>query len=347
MNIHTPSQQSLNEALQLSEQIIQNIELSEIPLSNIALKAARLARILGDFEMEKVFRFEVSGYPLTGENTVAPEAWASGGIAGRHVETRDKDALVNKMQIQSISQLEMIIKIGEIALAAAKDADVSVTSANPGQFVSAPAKNTTERNAIRADIYSSTQLLSSRTSLIYTYALDKYYELKYSGIADDIFSRKRTQIDDSLFRTVPGAVKKFTSVYENLSSDNPEDWSNAVHSCRKILQDLADALFPETEDMTVLLDGREKIIKLGKDNYVNRLIAYLEKNSDSETAKNIIGSHLSFIGDRLDSILNAAQKGSHSTILTKEEADRYVIYTYLITGDILSLGQKQVEVKQL
>lgn len=338
--MHMSSQQSLEEALHLSEQVIQNIELSEIPLSNIALKAARLARILGDFEMEKVFRFEVSGYPITGENTVTSEAWASGGIAGRHVETKGKDGLVNRMNTQSISQLEMTIKIGEIALAAAKDADVSVTSANPGQFVSTPAKNTIERNAIRADISSSTQLLSSRTSLIYTYALDKYYELKYSGIADDIFSRKRTQIDASIFQIVPDAIKKFTSIYENLSSDNPEDWSNAVHSCRKILQDLADALFPETEDMTIISNGKEKVIKLGKDNYVNRLIAYIEQNSHSETAQNIIGSHLSFIGDRLDSVLSAAQKGSHSTILTKEEADRYVIYTYLVTGDILSLATK-------
>ena len=34
-------------------------------------------------------------------------------------------------------------------------------------------------------------------------------------------------------------IKKFTSVYSNLLSENDEDWSNAVHSCRRILQDLA------------------------------------------------------------------------------------------------------------
>ena len=39
---------------------------------------------------------------------------------------------------------------------------------------------------------------------------------------------------------------------------------------------------------------------------------------------------------RLDSIFRAVQKGSHA-IVTQEEADRYVVYTYLVTGDILSL----------
>ena len=49
-----------------------------------------------------------------------------------------------------------------------------------------------------------------------------------------------------------------------------------------------------------------------------------------------MGSHLSFIGDRLDSVFRAAQKGSHS-VVNKEEADRYVVYTYLTVGDILGL----------
>ena len=43
-----------------------------------------------------------------------------------------------------------------------------------------------------------------------------------------------------------------------------------------------------------------------------------------------------YMGDRLDAIFRAAQKGSHSTV-TKEEADRCVVYTYLLVGDILSL----------
>ncbi len=37
------------------------------------------------------------------------------------------------------------------------------------------------------------------------------------------------------------------------------------------------------------------------------------------------------------SIVKAAQKGTHDVIVSPQEADRYVIYTYMIVGDILSL----------
>ena len=142
---------------------------------------------------------------------------------------------------------------------------------------------------------------------------------------------------------LPNAIKKFTSAYENLLSENNEDWSNAVHSCRRILQDLADEIYPATEDKK-LANG--KTIKLGVENYINRLIAYIDEHSSSKRFEEIVGSNLKYIGERLDSIFNAIQKGSHKIILTQDEADRYVIYTYLLVGDILKLKmgvEKQIE----
>jgi hypothetical protein len=47
-----PTKKALAEALQLSSEILRNIELNEIPLENVALKTGRLARLLNDFEMQ-------------------------------------------------------------------------------------------------------------------------------------------------------------------------------------------------------------------------------------------------------------------------------------------------------
>lgn len=49
-----PSRQSLAEALTLSADILRNVELSELPLANIALKASRLARLLNEFDVQKL-----------------------------------------------------------------------------------------------------------------------------------------------------------------------------------------------------------------------------------------------------------------------------------------------------
>ena len=57
-----PNRKALAEALSLSDEILRNIELSELPLTNIALKTARLARLLNDFDTQKIMGFEVGGY---------------------------------------------------------------------------------------------------------------------------------------------------------------------------------------------------------------------------------------------------------------------------------------------
>ena len=61
---------------------------------------------------------------------------------------------------------------------------------------------------------------------------------------DSIFSQFRKEADEKLETLAPSILGKLTSVYDNLGSENPEDWANAVHSCRRILVDLADALYP-------------------------------------------------------------------------------------------------------
>lgn len=93
------------------------------------------------------------------------------------------------------------------------------------------------------------------------------------------------------------------------------------------------------EDKKVIINGKDSTIKMGKENYINRLVDFIQNNSESERFTEIVGSHLDYIGNRLDSIFHAAQKGSHDTILIKEEAERYVVYTYLIVGDILTLKE--------
>ena len=141
---------------------------------------------------------------------------------------------------------------------------------------------------------------------------------------------------------VPLSAQKFASVYENLTSENSKDWSNAVHSCRRILQDTADVIYPAREDKTINLDnGKTKIIKLGVDNYINRIITYVDEQSDSKRFEEIVGSQMKYLGERLDAIFKAAQKGSHNIITSRQKADRYVIYTYLIVGDLLSLVELQ------
>lgn len=327
----------LEQALQLSEEILSNIELTQISLSNIALKTSRLARLLDDFENQKIFQYEASGYPTT-PNGINPEIFDLLRKAKRTYwkkEVKDKNGKLKEYaKIKSIEQCENELLSAKEGIAAAKDADVSISSANPNQYVSASTSNMFERKSLRDLISDNSEVIASRKSYIYDYVLEKNYELKYSKLNNDIFIRTQLKVDSVMMDILPDAIKKFTSVYSNLLSENDEDWSNAVHSCRRILQDLADEIYPAREPKE-LPNGKK--INLGTEQYINRLVAYIEEHSDSSRFQEIVGSNLKYIGERLDSIFNAAQKGSHKVISTQDEADRYVIYTYLIVGDILRL----------
>jgi hypothetical protein len=309
-----PSKQALSEALSLSFEILQNIERNELPLADIALKTSRLARLLNDTDYENIMQFEVGGYPSTHKG-ITPEAWRSAKLAGRVFEQTDEDGNTKPLaHTQSISEFEQTINLTPTALQAARDADVSISSANPNQTVWTPSNNARERSVLILRHETAVRWLANSRKLIHRYVLLKHYELKFSGISDDIFSRLRTRVDSHVGKLVPESINKFSSVYNNLLSENPEDWSNAVHSCRRILKDLADSLYPPCEDRVVKEGKKSKTIKLGQDQYVNRLIAFIEAKTSSERFTAIVGSHLRFIGERLDSIVDASHKGSHSTI---------------------------------
>jgi hypothetical protein len=70
-------------------------------------------------------------------------------------------------------------------------------------------------------------------------------------------------------------------------------------------------------------------------------MAFVENKAKSERFEEIVGSNLAYLGDRLDSTFQAAQKGSHTKIVSQDEADRYVMYTYLLVGDVLKLHDSE------
>lgn len=331
-----PSREALREAFELSGQILNDLETSTTSLTSIALKTGRLARLLNHFDIQSLMEYESGGYPIEPDG-VPPDAFELGRKTGRVAAVRNPKTGEEAEQMfptASIAELESQMALTPAALAAAIDSDAP---APPGPF---PVQgNTFERNNIRQIHYGAAKQTAKSRAFISSYVSRVYYELKFSSIADDVFARIRERVDQTIGTAIPGAVRKMTAVYDNLRSDNPEDWSNAVHGCRRLLQDLADAVFRAgTEERTAGSSASGKpAVKLGQENYINRLIAFAQERSTSGRFADIVGSQLSFLGDRLDAVFRAAQKGSHGDIVSRAEADRYVVYTYLLVGDLLSL----------
>ena len=51
----------------------------------------------------------------------------------------------------------------------------------------------------------------------------------------------------------------------------------------------------------------------------------------------MVGAQIDYLGNRLGAIYEATNKGSHADV-ERDEADRYVLYTYLFIGDVLAIA---------
>jgi hypothetical protein len=330
------------EILNLAEEILKNIELQEISLSNIVLRCARLARITGNQPAMDLFKYELAGYPTDDGGFVLTEAFQIAKYANRTFRQKDKSGVVQEYLFpQTVAELENELEAAKEQMKVAFDRDVSVSSANPNQHVFSPIGNSNERAGLRRIITEKSKKLDQLKSGYYNYVLGVYYETKFKNITEDIFRKRKLIVDKALSTLLPTALEKFVSVYNNLQSEKLEDWANAVHSCRRILKDVADFLYPATnEEIDV---GNSKTIKFSDENYIARLKQFIKSNMDSDSFNRVIGSNLEFIGERIDSIYKSTTKGSHAKVEQKE-AESYVMYTYMLIGDILELHTPSIKI---
>src|SRR5690606_40704276 len=127
------------------------------------------------------FEYESWGYP-SAPTGISPKVWRLATLAGRTYQEKDKEEVKTYARIESIEQLEASLEASKLGIDAARDPNVSISSANPNQYVSSGHGNWVERSRLHQSIWESSAKLSSRRSFIYAYVLQKNLELKFSGI---------------------------------------------------------------------------------------------------------------------------------------------------------------------
>lgn len=321
----------------LSENILEDIELNQLSLEQIIYKTMRLARFIDDYDIVKWLNLEIHWYsdkkiiPWIAQNDVFSIAIAHWRWVN---DVDEKWNIIKKMRLPSIPEIETNIDFASKKLENLKLPSHYAPSSNYDSYNSIVVKIWTEQASIQKTLSTNKDILSRIKIEIYNYVLSINYKLKYSQQIENIFIDRQNIILTWLSNNIK-YNEIFLSIQSNLISPNSTDRENAVHTCRKLLQLIADEKAPvDQENKEKIKDN--KTIKLWAENYINRLIHYIENKSDSKTFKKITWSHLDFIWNRIDSIYEATNKWTHSSI-SLEEAKRYVIYTYLLVADIIEL----------
>lgn len=312
------------EALKLAEELLADIELQKLEPMAIARKASRLARLTDDTLAMNWLEREVTGYPPNGSGPLTADFLVSAQLANRIYTNGDK----TYTHRDGLGALTATIEAASIQLAAATDPSHHISSSNPHQHVHTPPGNQLERAGIRNSVVVARGVLDKVLGSIHLFVARKYQELRFGAAVESAFDEVRGAVDSRIAELVPDALPLLTTALENASTDNPVQWTNAAKACRDLIKATADALQPPSSPIS----GRE----MTDANYINRLAYWIEQHSQSETKGVMVKSDLEHFGKRIDAVTNGGHKGAHGKV-TRADASRYIVGTYLLLGDVLAL----------
>lgn len=158
-------------------------------------------------------------------------------------------------------------------------------------------------------------------------ASQMFNQLKFSGTVSNCFDILKNAVDDKLLDLNPVIAEQLMLAFKAISSDKEEEWSQALTTCRRLLEGLADELYPASKEK---FNGRA----VGQGQYVNRLWAFMDGAIQSESNKDLAKAHIDFLGSWLDKVNKLTNKGVHAE-LDRIEAVKSVFHTYLVVADLL------------
>ncbi|QGY47847.1 helix-hairpin-helix domain-containing protein [Maribellus comscasis] len=183
--------------------------------------------------------------------------------------------------------------------------------------------------------YYQSNLLNTLTivkSLTFKKASALHSKYAFESLPQTNFEFLKNRVEDVLFDLDPELAEMLMLAFKAVSSDSEEEWSQALTTCRRFLESLADKLFPPTEE---LIHGR----KLNKENYINRIWAFMDLSIKSQSNKELAKRHVDLLGNYIQSNFKITNKGVHTKI-NRIEAVKTVFHIYMACVDLLGYLDK-------
>ena len=325
------------QALESCEKVLEGVELGNATTSSVLLLCLRIARLLNDTESLKWLQYENSGYPRDKNGKIFNDAWQIGYDNGRGFYNEKKEKVIFT---ELASQLESSITSQQNAINNFSTEGASVSGDYAfiamGRLTDTVSLST---KSLLSAISEDQRRLSILKSKYYDYALKKYIELAFSNVTASIFNNYREKVDNYFSRLSSDAILKLQAIEDKINSDNPELYSQALTTCRRLFESVANELFQKyfpnhSEQFYKTKSGKQ--IDVSGDHYKNKLSAIVETLQDKSVNKTIIGSNIIYWLDWIENLSNLQCVGVHSDI-TKEDAEQCIIHTYMCLGDVLSL----------
>ncbi|MEI3802737.1 MULTISPECIES: AbiTii domain-containing protein [unclassified Chitinophaga] len=300
--------------IDLAKEIIDNIELSEIDAQSILLKTTRLARYADAVEIREWLKMEMQGFPSN--NPTAEKYMTKTGRWINYDEKKGSWIPLAQIDASIKSQAEKIkqLRIPDANYAAANVAINNIMNA---------------LHAVSTEISRLSGIRSRVISLLHDFATTVYYERIFDNLAESIFEEYKKEIDLLIAKNSGDILDQIPSVIARLSDSDKESISQALTTCRRIIDSFANHIYPPS-DIPIMLGGNE--ISLKADKVLNRINAYVSQRCESESRRNKIRQNLKNLYER-------SSAGVHSDV-DAQEARNLFFNVYLLLGEILKLDAK-------
>lgn len=297
--------------LALAAELLEDIELDRLGGDKLLLKSNRLARLTGSDEIRQWIGLEMGGY-ASGD----PLALRYMTLTGRWTNFKEKQGHWGPYG-QQMGKLDAYTT----RLHSSNGAGSGV-SANIGLLHA----NIKDQQSLTNMIGQMSGIRSRVLGLLHSFASGIYYERLFADIATSTFENYKNAIDSRIAEKAGIVLEKVPAVVDRLQDGDNEAVSQALTTCRRIIEAFADAIYPPT-DGTFPLNGNN--LKLDASKHQNRINVYIAERTDSQSRRTRLRQNLSNLMDRVST-------GVHHDI-SAEEAYALFLNVYLLLGEILQL----------
>jgi len=157
-------------------------------------------------------------------------------------------------------------------------------------------------------------------------------ELVIGDVVTQVLARHRVTVDELLNQVAPDLRDKLAAALRSAQDGDTESRSHVLTTCRRVIEKVADHLYPPSDAPHMSANGVERPV--GKGQYRNRILAAVEERS---TAQRAFVAAMDELAARLDLLDELTQKGVHDDV-TEQEMEFGLVQTYLLAGELIAGG---------
>lgn len=215
--------------LSLSRELLDDIELSKLEADKLVLKCSRLARLAGSEEEVKWLNFELVGY--SGGSDALLEKYMA--ATGRWTDYKERRGYWGPL-----AQIEALITSNQ-----SKIAHINVPNVSGDKAWLVTRDVLAEINLASDNVSTFTSIKSKTVALMHSFVTGIYYEKVFSSLSASTFEKYQQEVDELIAKSCGNVLAKIPSVIVRLREGNVEAISQALTTCRRIIEGFADAVY--------------------------------------------------------------------------------------------------------